>query len=113
MSASTPAARPRSPWRRAARIVLVLLLAQAALLAGGALYQALASAADARAFPAPGRLVDVDGRRLHLYCTGTRVAGRPTVVFEGGLGAPSPVWALVQPGAAQHTRACSYDRAGF
>jgi pimeloyl-ACP methyl ester carboxylesterase len=34
-------------------------------------------------------------------------------VFEGGLGAPSLMWALVQPGVAQHARACSYDRAGY
>ena len=56
----------------------------------------------------PGRLVDVGGRRLHLYCTGQ---GSPTVVFENGGGAFSIDWALVQPAIAKTTRACSYDRA--
>lgn len=58
----------------------------------------------------PGRLVDIGGRRLHLYCTGT---GSPTVVLEAGLGEFSlPAWHSVQPQIAGFTRVCSYDRAG-
>jgi hypothetical protein len=30
---------------------------------------------------APGRLVDVGGRKLHLHCTGS---GSPTIVMEAG-----------------------------
>ncbi len=57
------------------------------------------------------QLVDVDhGRRLNLYCVGE---GSPTVVFEAGLGGDTASWDLVQPVIAQHTRACSYDRAGL
>ena len=57
----------------------------------------------------PGNLIDVGGYRLHLYCTGT---GTPTVVLLHGFGDFSFDWALVQPGVAQVTRVCSYDRAG-
>jgi len=57
----------------------------------------------------PGRLIDVGGYRLHLYCTGT---GSPTVVLVHGFGDFSFDWALVQPGVARTTRVCSYDRAG-
>jgi pimeloyl-ACP methyl ester carboxylesterase len=57
----------------------------------------------------PGRLVDVGGYRLHLYCTGS---GSPTVVVIDGFGDFSFDWALVQPGVASSTRVCSYDRAG-
>jgi hypothetical protein len=32
---------------------------------------------------APGKLVDLDGQRLHVNCTGK---GYPTVVIESGLG---------------------------
>ena len=39
------------------------------------------AAADARAYPAPGELIDVGGHRLHLYCVGT---GSPTVVIDAG-----------------------------
>jgi pimeloyl-ACP methyl ester carboxylesterase len=59
---------------------------------------------------APGRLVNLGGRRLHLNCTG---AGSPTVIVESGSGAFSIDWALVQPEVARFTRFCSYDRAGY
>jgi pimeloyl-ACP methyl ester carboxylesterase len=57
----------------------------------------------------PGRLVDLGGYRLHLYCTGQ---GSPTVVLSAGAGDFATDWALVQPEVAKHTRACSYDRSG-
>jgi len=72
--------------------------------------------ASARTSPAqsapvpPGRLVDVGGRKLHLYCTGK---GGPTVILEAGAGSFSIDWALVQPEVAKTTRVCSYDRAGY
>jgi pimeloyl-ACP methyl ester carboxylesterase len=57
--------------------------------------------------PAPlGRLVDVDGHRVHLYCTGS---GSPTVMVVGAF---SVDWALVQPQIAKLTRICTYDVAG-
>jgi pimeloyl-ACP methyl ester carboxylesterase len=58
----------------------------------------------------PGRLIDIDGRRLHLYCSGK---GSPTVILMAGGGAYSIDWALVQPRVAEDTRVCSYDRAGL
>jgi pimeloyl-ACP methyl ester carboxylesterase len=63
-------------------------------------------------FPAPGRLVDVGGWRLHLYCTGEARPSRPTVILESGVGDFSVEWSLVQPGVARFARVCSYDRAG-
>lgn len=60
--------------------------------------------------PPPGRLVDVGGHRLHLYCTGT---GAPTVVLASGASAFAIDWALVQPEVARTNRVCSYDRAGM
>ena len=57
------------------------------LVAVGATYQMTQSAADARRFPPPGRLVEIaPGRRLHLDCRG---AGTPTVVLEAGIAASS------------------------
>jgi pimeloyl-ACP methyl ester carboxylesterase len=57
----------------------------------------------------PGRMVNVDGRKLHLNCSGQ---GSPTVVLEAGLGDSALVWSLVQPTLASTTRVCSYDRSG-
>jgi pimeloyl-ACP methyl ester carboxylesterase len=54
-------------------------------------------------------MVNIDGRKLHLNCSGQ---GSPTVVLEAGLGDGSLVWSLVQPKLATITRVCSYDRSG-
>jgi len=59
--------------------------------------------------PSPGRMVNIDGRKLHLNCIGQ---GSPTVVLEAGLGDSSLAWSLVQPKLATATRVCSYDRSG-
>lgn len=75
--------RPRRRLRWSIRLVLALLAVVVALAAGGAIWQAAATAADRRAFPPPGQLVDVGGRRLHLQISGTD-QGLPTVVLEAG-----------------------------
>jgi pimeloyl-ACP methyl ester carboxylesterase len=62
--------------------------------------------------PAPGRLIDVGGWRLHLNCTGPARGSAPTVILEPGIGAFSVEWSLVQPLVARQVRVCSYDRAG-
>lgn len=59
--------------------------------------------------PPPGRLVDIGGHKLHLYCTG---AGAPTVVLEAGASAFAIDWQLVQPEIARNNRVCAYDRLG-
>lgn len=86
-------------------VVLILGLALA-----GAVYESLAEAADAKAYPPPGQLVDVGGYRLHINCTGT---GSPAVVIDAGLGDWSTTWGGVQEEVAKMTRVCTYDRAGL
>src|SRR5205823_4076372 len=61
-------------------------------------------------YPPPGRLVDIGGRRLHLYEQGD---GSPTVVLESGLAASSLSWRPVQTEIAKFARVVSYDRAGL
>lgn len=60
--------------------------------------------------PAPGKMVDLDGHKLHVNCTGK---GNPTVVIENGLGDFSFDWNLVQTRVESFTRVCTYDRAGY
>jgi pimeloyl-ACP methyl ester carboxylesterase len=78
------------------------------------LFAAAASAQDNTPppFPAPGRLIDLGGWRLHLNCTGQSSGSQPTVILEAGIGDFSVEWSLVQPGIAKFARVCSYDRAG-
>lgn len=58
---------------------------------------------------APGQLVRVDGKRLHLHCIGS---GSPAVVIEAGASSFAIDFSLVQPRIAQMTRVCAYDRLG-
>jgi len=67
----------------------------------------LAAVAAAQTPAPPGRLVDVGGYRVHLYCTGQ---GSPTVLVVGA--GFSSDWALVQPAVARLTTICTYDVSG-
>jgi len=88
----------------------VLLVVVAAVLAGCA-YEIWARHRVAAEFPAPGKLVDIGERRIHLDCRGS---GAPIVVFESGLDVYGSLsWSAVQDRVASNTRACSYDRAGI
>jgi pimeloyl-ACP methyl ester carboxylesterase len=80
------------------------------LLAAGFGYERLGEWRDQQRFPRVGRLVDIGGRSLNLYCAGS---GSPTVVMDSGAGTPAFTWKLVEAEAARLTRACWYDRAGY
>jgi pimeloyl-ACP methyl ester carboxylesterase len=58
----------------------------------------------------PGQIVEANGARLNLYCTGS---GLPAVVFDSGHQDWAPAWAVAQPEVAKWTRACSFDRPGY
>jgi pimeloyl-ACP methyl ester carboxylesterase len=92
------------------KALLWLVIALVALAVIGAIYQAVATQRDERAFPPPGQLVDVGGHRLHINCMGQ---GSPTVVLESALGAMSAIWVHVQQEVSDTTRVCAYDRAGM
>ena len=67
------------------------------------------TASTAQNSPVPlGRLIDVGGYRVHLYCIG---AGSPAVVIVGA--GYSFDWGLVQPEVAKLTQVCSYDHSGI
>ncbi|HVR69302.1 MAG TPA: hypothetical protein VMT87_00540, partial [Vicinamibacteria bacterium] len=67
-------------WTRRALVGLCGLVIAAA--AAGATYQWLATRRDLAGHPPPGRVVDVGGHRLHIWCMGS---GSPAVVLEAGL----------------------------
>jgi pimeloyl-ACP methyl ester carboxylesterase len=58
----------------------------------------------------PGQLVDVDGHRMHIRCTGS---GTPTVVIDAGNACFGLEWTPIQERLAETTRVCTYDRAGY
>ena len=97
-------------WRVTKRIAFGVVVFLVIALVAGALYQIIATRLDEGKYPPPGQIVDVEGRGLHLYCTGD---GTPTVILESGLDGGSLDWSLVQPEVAKFGRVCSYDRAGI
>jgi pimeloyl-ACP methyl ester carboxylesterase len=83
----------------------------ALLLVVGVVWEQVEHRRVAAAYPAPGRLVDIGGRRMQIECRGT---GSPTVVFETGLDYyGSLAWAKVYDRVAEFTHACAYTRAGI
>ena len=57
--------------------------------------------------------VDIGGRTLSIACVGPTDTGRPTVVFESGLGGDRRTWGDVLTALSATDRGCSYDRAGL
>ncbi len=86
-------------------VIVVLILA-----AAGFLYENIFEARDRRFNRMEGELVSVNGRKMHIDCTG---AGVPTVILDAGLGDSYLSWRKVQPEIARFARVCSYDRAGL
>jgi pimeloyl-ACP methyl ester carboxylesterase len=76
----------------------------------GCVYQFVATVSDKNNYPPPGRLVNINGCRLHIQEAGT---GTPTVILEAGLSAMSSVWGWIHPEVARFTKVVAYDRAGL
>src|SRR5207245_3095284 len=116
-ASSPPAARPslmrrgRTLARQIGRGLIGALGFLVVLGFVGAIYESVAEAADARAYPPPGQMIDVGGHRLHINCVGT---GSPTVVIDAGWRDASGPWSSwVQPGVARATRVGTDDGAAM
>jgi pimeloyl-ACP methyl ester carboxylesterase len=82
-------------------VTVVLLL--------GTVVEGIAEASDRQAYLPPGQMVEVEGHRLHIHCTG---AGEPTIILEAGAFSYSSEWYWVQRQLEPTQRVCAYDRAG-
>jgi pimeloyl-ACP methyl ester carboxylesterase len=77
----------------------------------GAAFERLSRDRDARGFPPPGRMVEVNGHKIQIDCRG---AGSPTVVLESGLDKyGSLAWAAVHDKIETMIRVCAYRRPGI
>lgn len=93
-------------WRGFLTVVaLVLVTVSIAVLV-----ESVRSHREGREFPPRGELIDIGGRSLHLDCRGE---GLPVVVIDAGAQDWSTAWQRPQAALAQHTRVCTYDRAGL
>ena len=98
--------------RRLRRLFFVACVVVLTLLCVGALYQWFSVRSEAGRYPAPGKFVDVDGRRLHIVCIGNRQAGDPAVIVESSGFGSSVSNRKAREEIAAHAQVCSYDRAG-
>jgi pimeloyl-ACP methyl ester carboxylesterase len=109
---SVPAPRPvhskeRSFIQRTVRIAGMLAGLCVLLVLALSLWNLAATKWQHAHNPVLGNFYSVDGRLMHLYCSG---AGSPTIMIEAGASANSLGWQGVQPKLSQ--RVCTYDRAG-
>jgi pimeloyl-ACP methyl ester carboxylesterase len=94
--------RPRIVLKGLALLIAVALIC-------GILYEQFGRRQDRKRLPQIGRSVDIGGRTLNIFCSGS---GGPAVVFESASGIGLE-WQPVQTEVAKFTEACWYDRAGM
>jgi pimeloyl-ACP methyl ester carboxylesterase len=75
-----------------------------------AAYQGYGMALDRRRYPAPGDLVEADGRKLHLLST---PGAGPPLVIVAALSTPAIDWLPVQRALAPEMPVVLYDRGGL
>ncbi|MGW4410480.1 alpha/beta fold hydrolase [Nonomuraea sp. NPDC004702] len=107
---------PRTPARAIrGRHLTPIVKAAAAVAAGAAigslLYQVLGERADRRRFPPPGELLDVRGRRVHVWLEGD--GDGPALVVVPGIGTDCLEWAVIQRQLVPDHRVLLYDRGGL
>lgn len=91
-------------------VIFSVIAIVALVVLTGRVYQQLGTARDRKRYPAPGDLVELNGRSWHLLSMGE---GSPAVVFESGLMSTVLSWGDIQTEIAKEARAVSYDRAGL
>ncbi|MCP5098449.1 MAG: alpha/beta hydrolase [Chloroflexi bacterium] len=77
---------------------------------GCSVYEVRAETAVSTQYSAPGQLVEVNGKQMHIHCTGE---GSPTIVLDAGQGGWSTDWVEFMPQLSTTNRVCAYDRAGY
>ncbi len=89
---------------------LIAIVVLVLMICAGWLYQRIETKRDLERHPAPGRLIDVGGHRLHSLVMGE---GSPAIIFESGLMSTVLSWQYPQREIAKTTRTMCYDRAGL
>lgn len=100
----------RGLWKWIKRLMCGLLALLLLAVIAGATCQLVATRRVERKHPAPGRLFDVGGHRLHLHRQGR---GSPAVIIDAGLSGASYDWETVATGVSAFSVVCTYDRAGY
>ncbi|MGM3307383.1 alpha/beta fold hydrolase [Anabaena sp. WFMT] len=81
---------------------------QSLILLGITTYHLIASIQEKSKIPPIGKLIDVGGHKLHLYCAGE---GEITIILDHSLGGIDGYFLVEE--LAKISRVCIYDRAGY
>jgi len=93
--------------RKGLQVCLALILL---FLAGTTAYEQIAASKSHERHPAPGKLIDAGGVKLHIHKQGQ---GGPTILFEGGSGGGSNYWEPIAKQLSSEATVITYDRAGY
>lgn len=96
--------------RRLRIVVKSVAILLAVICVLGVTYEQIGRMRDRKRLPQVGRSVDIGGRTLNIFCSGT---GTPAVIFEAGGDSPGLGWEPVPAQVASFAQACWYDRAGI
>jgi pimeloyl-ACP methyl ester carboxylesterase len=97
----------------ASRFKLALKIFALALAVGlvcGFTYERIGRRSDRKRLPQIGRSVDIGGRSMNIFCSGS---GSPAVILDTGGDNPGLAWEDTRAEIAKFTQACWYDRAGI
>lgn len=92
------------------RILGILIIVVIGLGLVGLVYESRVEARVLAQYPAPGQVVEIDGRKTHIHCMGE---GKPTIILDAGQGGWSSDWSEIMPELSRSHRVCAYDRAGY
>ena len=73
--------KPMGCLKKGLFLVAGLLIVLVLLIFAGVVYETLAESAVADQYPAPGQIVEVNGRNMHTQCLGE---GSPTIILDAG-----------------------------
>jgi pimeloyl-ACP methyl ester carboxylesterase len=93
--------------KRSAKILGLLF---AVAIVCGFIYERIGRHNDRNRLPQIGGSVDIGGRSLNIFCSGS---GSPAVILDTGGDNPGLAWGQTQIEIAKFTQACWYDRAGI
>ncbi len=81
-------------------LILLVVAVIATLLVASRINHARRLGREAKEYPPPGNMVEVNGKKLHVYAEGV---GSSTLVFMAGHGTSNPTMLLLSPFVRQQT----------
>ena len=100
----------RSIFAKLIKAIKWLLISLVVLLLMAFVLESYLKHKDLQKFPPPGKLFQVNGHKMHIWCEGS---GNPTIVLDAGASMFSTGWRWVMPELSQATKVCAFDRSGL